>query len=148
VHGAIVSRLAANSNIHIPTANAEATHYLPNVPDSPEYHGPPMELQPTRLMGQNSPERVRYLSPKTSERATGISTEGFRGDPGIVDSLFHRLRDERLIPSIQGYARGPYDPDLLGGLPLTEAVLVSAIAEVVNRCDSLQRRLHEAIEAS
>jgi hypothetical protein len=106
-----------------------------------------MELQPTRLMGQNSPERVRYLSPTTSERATGSSTEGFRGDPGIVDSPLRRLRDERLISSIQRYARRPYDPDRLGGLPLFEAVLMSAFAEVVNRCEFLQRRLHEAVEA-
>jgi hypothetical protein len=98
-------------------------------------------------MGQNSPERVLYLPPTTSERATGISPEGFRGDPRIFDSILRRFRDESLISSIQRYARGPYDPDRLGGLPLTEVVLVSAFAEVVNQCDSLQRRLHEAIEA-
>ena len=106
-----------------------------------------MELQPTHPMGQTSPERVRYLSPTASERAAGIPTEGFRGDPGIVYSLLRRLRDERLISSIQRYARGPYDPDRHGDLPLTEAVLVSAFAEIVDRCDSLQRRLHEEIEA-
>jgi hypothetical protein len=106
-----------------------------------------MELQSTRVMCQTSPERVRYLSPTASERAAGISTEGFRGDPGIVDFLLRRLRDERLIWSIQRYARGPYDSDRLGGLPLTKDVLVSAFAEIFDRCDSLQRALHEAIEA-